>query len=202
MIDKINNDEKAFPIIVSSVDEMGISVEFGASLLDENQEPDLDKVVILKPDSFYNTKDYGKPPKSVDGFVIVKDDDGYHFYIAELKSSKKQNITRKDIQEKFDTIFRQFIAEDFSHIFLGEYSLLKLNLWLVCDPMNLRSGNPTREELIEKVKAAKRLRGMMADLVVGFRVYSFKGVSAAIVPMLSPPVIEQKYFEDLVSDIA
>ena len=199
MIDMINSDVKSFPIIAGSLEEEGISVQFGESLYDLHGEPDCDRVVILKPDLFYNTKDFATPPKSVDGLIVVSDDGEFHFYIAELKSSKLRDIRKKDIEEKFDTVFNEFLVKDFSHIFQSDYALKKLNLWLVCDPLGLCRGEVDRAEIIKKVAASDRLRGLMAEVAISLKVYKFKGRAAMIRPMLSPPMIEQSFYHDILA---
>lgn len=169
----------------------------------KNGDLDLDRVVILKPDAYYNTKIMSNPPKSVDGIVIVDDDGDLHFYIAELKSSSLGNIKKKEIQDKFETVFTRFLTKDFSHIFIDmEYNLKKLNLWLVCDPLRLRKNCGTRDELIRKARAANRLRSLLAEYAHGLKPYSFKGHTVMIKPLLSPPKIEQKEFIDMIDEDA
>lgn len=197
MIDIINNDVSIYQAIAGSLEEEGISVQFGESLHDQYGEPDLDRVAILKPDLFYSTVNFAMPPKSVDGVIVVSDDGGFHFYIAELKSSKLKDINKRDIEAKFDTIFNRFLAEDFSHIFLGEYSLKKLNLWLVCDPLGLYRGVTDRAEIVKRAAASERLRGLMAEVSISMKIYKFKGRAAMIRTMLSPPMIEQGFYHEI-----
>jgi hypothetical protein len=197
MISLINKDEKIFPLVAGVLEEEGISVRFGHSLHDVNGEADFEQVAIIKPDLYYNTRDFATPPKSVDGLVVVSGEGGFHFYVAELKSSKLRNIRKKDIEEKFNTIFDRFLCDDFSHIFMGDYHLKKLNLWLVCDPLGFHKLGEDREETIRRANASQKLRGLLADVAIGLRVYEFKGRAAMIKPMLSPPMIERDSYHDV-----
>lgn len=196
MINLIANDEKCFPITCGSLEENDIKIDFGGTLTDHSGDIDIEKVAILKPDQFYNTRDFATPPKSVDGVVLVKDADSYHLYIAELKSAKRiQSVKQTDINDKFSTIINNFFQDDFKHIFLDtDYELKTLSLWLICDPVNIRSGrnNPVIYE--KKLKALKRMKGVLADYSLALKTFSFKGITTPIRIMISPPTIEQAHF--------
>jgi hypothetical protein len=203
MIDFIRGDVKAFGIIYETLEEEGIEVRFGASLTDASGDVDHGKVVILRPDAFYNSRDFALPPKSVDGFVVVKCGDDYFFYVAELKSSRLADINKKSIQEKFNTIFERFVVGDFSHIFMGlDYSLKDMKLWLVCDPLNIRGSIGQPEVLKQKLRAADRLRGILADFSSTLSPCLFKGAAYAITPVLSPPRIEVDHVVDVFEQYA
>ena len=187
-------------LIRSTLSEQGMEVEIGSSLLLDDGDLDSDNVVILKPDSYYCTPTFATPPKSVDGVVIVKGDtEKYHFYVVELKSSRFKNIKKSDIQEKFDTIFTRFLSPDFQHVFMDiDYELESLNLWLVCDPLQMRSKCQNHDEFMSKIKIiADRLKGLLNDYAATFKPFTFKEHTAMIKPLLSPPTIEANGFVDL-----
>lgn len=200
MIDFINSDEKCFAISCGTLEEEGVAIQFSDELL-VNGEIDPDRVAILKPDAFYNTADFARPPKSVDGLVVVDCGEGVYFYVAELKSSRSRNISKVDVQQKFDTVFEQFFKDHFSHVFeRQDYNLKDIRLWLVCDPFQIRNKCQTDEEYVQRVKAvADRQRGMLAEMGAGYRPYRFRGFMAAIKPILSPPVILSNGFIDLLA---
>lgn len=199
MINSIYSDDKVFPIIAQSLEEEGISVDFGDSLLTGSGEIDHNKVVILKPDLHYNTSHMKNPPPSVDGVVIVQDNDGHHFYVAELKSSRLSALKKREIQAKFDTIFNTFFKIDFYHIFEEPaYSIKKMNLWLVCDPFQTKKKCKSQEEYAKKILALERLRGSLADFASSFRPHTFRGHTEIITPMLTPPIIEQSGYIDFI----
>ena len=197
MISEINNDGKCYAISAGSLEEEGIRVGFGSSLLGADGEIDDSKVAILKPDMFYNTKVFATPPKSVDGVVVVGgDSNAVHVYVAELKSaSKLRNIKKAEIQEKFSTVFTSFFNADFKHIFVDlDYTLKSMSLWLVCDPTNIRASVGRPEELARKMQAVATLRTYLAVYSSSLRPYSFKGVTAPIQAIISPPVIEHDHY--------
>lgn len=201
MIQEIHIDATCHAISAGSLEEGGVSVDIGQSLLSPSNEPNWDKLAILKPDMFYSTKNFATPPKSVDGLIVVEGEAGIYIYVAELKSSKSKNINRKDVQSKFDTIFDRFLTSDFAHIFeTAEYNLASIKLWLVCDPLQIRRKNQERDEYIQKAKLLSgRLKGLLSDMSAGYRPYKYKGIQAAIQPLLSPPIIESDGFTDILA---
>jgi len=203
MIARLYSDEKVFEILAYSIDEEGISVSLGQSLL-IGDEVDVDKAIIMKPDLYYCTQKMKEfTPKSADGVVFVANGNDYHLYVAELKSSRLADVKRSDIKEKFDTIFERFFVQDYAHVFdnkTSPYNLVALNVWLVCDPLKLRLKASDEDEFIRLAAASKaKMRTLLADYAAGFKPYSFKGVVASVKPMLSPPVIEIDGFIDLLA---
>ena len=173
MISEIYLCEKIFPIIRCQVEEAGISVSFGNTLL-LNNDLDDSKVVILKPDAFYDTKNFAMPPRSTDACVIVVNDNKYKIYIIELKSSKLNRIDKNEIQDKFETIFSRFFQIDFPHIFMREYEVEEILSWVVCDPLGLR-GIENEEIFMKSVKKfEKRIKNMLMEYSLGFKPYRFK----------------------------
>ncbi|HEK1437321.1 TPA: hypothetical protein ACG0T7_000776 [Pseudomonas aeruginosa] len=202
MINTIHSDANCHAISGNSLEEEGISVEIGESLLDATGEPDWARLAILKPDRYYSTQNFATPPRSVDGTIIVENN-GIYLYIIELKSSQPSGIKRKEIQEKFNTMFERFLTQDFSHIFEEiEYQLNDLKLWLVCDPLKTRRKNQDNDELLRNLeKVSDRLRGMFADMAAAYKPFTFKGRKASIQPLLSPPTIEAYGYTDMLESV-
>jgi len=202
MINTIANDEKCFPICAGSLEEEGIRIVFGPSITHADGEVDENKVAILKPDLYYNTRDFATPPKSVDGVIVIDDNKDIHLYVAELKSANRlRNVNKEDIQEKFSTIFHNFFSADFKHIFIDfDYTLKTMSLWLVCDPTNIRSSLDNPVQLAKKLKAVSTLKGMLADYAASLKPYTFKGITAPIRLLVSPPTIEQNHFTDFLTN--
>lgn len=202
MIRNIYADASAFSIVAQSLAEEGMEVEIGSSLL-IGDELDYDKIVILRPDEWYNTARMDSPPKSVDGLVFVDDAGNFHMYVVELKSSRLPDLNRKHIQEKFNTIFQTFLDQDFAHLFNDAskpYNLTSLNLWLVCDPFRLRRKAANHEEFLRLAGASKeKMKTLMANYALGLKPISFRGLRAQIMPLLSPPSIEVDHFVDHLS---
>lgn len=203
MINLINNDKKCFEISSGSLEENDIKIEFGTSLTDANGDIDSSKLAILKPDLYYNTKDFAKPPKSPDGLVLVQDGELYHLYVAELKSARRiQSVKQTEINEKFHTIFNRFLCDDYKHIFTDQnYTLKSLSLWLICDPVNIRSGAHDPKILEQKIKALTSMRGVLADYALSLKAFTFKGFTSPIRLMISPPTIEQANYTEYLEGV-
>lgn len=203
MIGAIYADPKSQQIIRQTLEENGIAVEIGGSLLLKCGDLDCDRIVILKPDAYYNTVLFAMPPKSVDGVVLTGQDSAVRIYVAELRSSPLNRIVKSDIIEKFDTVFHRFFTEDFAHIFMRTpFDLESIELWLVCDPLGIRGKSNSGEEFIERAKTfSGRIRGMLADYAASFKPYSYKGHNAMIKVMVTPPIIEADGYVDALQGI-
>lgn len=173
-------------IVAFNIYEQGVEVEIGNSLKDANDDLLYEKIAIVQPDRFYNTRDFATPPKSVDNVVIVKDDeDNFYLYVIELKStSNTRNIDRKELAEKFDTTFSDFLIERFGEIFQEASPLVSLHAWVVCDPMRLANSGMSIEDYERKIKSS------VIDFEVLMKPVRFRDKIAMIKAMLPPPVIE------------
>ena len=203
MISQLYADEKVFEILAYSIEEEGISIGIGDTLL-VGGDIDSEKAIIMKPDLFYSSRNMkGNAPKSADGVVLVDDSGSFHLYVAELKSSRLPAIKKADIKAKFDTVFERFFIDDYAHVFNNQnmpYNLVSLNIWLVCDPLGLREKSVDDDEFIRRAGALKsKMRTLLADYAAGFKPYAFKGIVATVQPMLSPPTIEVGGFTDLLA---
>ncbi|WP_414502675.1 hypothetical protein [Zymobacter sp. IVIA_5232.4 C2] len=171
-----------------TIEECGIGVQIGESLRD-GDELIHEIIAILKPDAYYNSRDFRNPPKAADNVAIIKDHENFDIYVIELKSAKKpRNIKIKDIKEKFEGVLNCFFCE-FKDIFKSDYNLRKINLWLVCNPFNYQ-GDITDEIFRKKIK------GTALEFFQSMKPMEFKGKAALIIPMLPPPVIEKNDVND------
>ncbi|MEO1852728.1 hypothetical protein [Chromohalobacter sp.] len=186
MIDDIYSHHVLNGIVANTVEEEGIEVEVGRTLLDSNGDIDSECAVILKPDDYYSTRVMARPPKSVDNVVVTHDGDSYRVYVIELKSTKKVGrLSRAEIHEKFLTVVERFFSEDFPEIFMRDFDLADLALWLVCDPFGMKGKGVSQEVFDRKVKSC----GL--DAYASMKPLSYKGKLRMIKPMLPPPVIEK-----------
>ncbi len=186
MIDDIYCHSVLGGVVAYDISEEGVEVEIGDSLKDQNDDLLHEKIAIVQPDRFYNTKDFATPPKSVDNVVVVKDDeDNFYLYVIELKSTcKTKRINRQELAEKFDTTFKDFLIERFGDVFNGAMPLMSLHAWVVCDPMRLANSNMSIEEYEKKIKSS------VIDFEVLMKPVRFKDRIALIRAMLPPPLIE------------
>ena len=188
VIENIRKNTELAQCVRYSIEECGISVQIGKSLRD-NDDLIHEIIAILKPDAYYNSKNYSRPPKAADNVAVIKDCESFDIYIIELKSASKiKYIKVKDIQEKFKGVLNCFFCE-FKDIFKSDYNLRKINLWLVCNPFRCQ-GNITEEIFRKKIKATA------LDSFQSMKPMEFKGKAALIIPMLPSPVIEKNNVGD------
>ena len=94
------------------------SVELDTTLL-LNNELDDEKILILKPDSFYHSSRMLKQPPAPDCLILIRcvESDSYTLYLIELKDTNHKGLVNyEDIVKKFETMINEFF-HDFSDIF-------------------------------------------------------------------------------------
>ena len=151
MFDKIVNHPELFSIVCGSCSENNASVEFD-ELLKINGELNDAKVLVLKPDNYYNAMKIEKRPKSPDCLILVNciDKEHYDLYLIELKDVKDtESLKYKIIVEKFNTMINEFFV-NFESIF-GAIKYGTIKFYLVSTyPKN--SANLSDEEYRKKIK--------------------------------------------------
>lgn len=131
MFDKIMLNQTLANIVCHDCSENNATVEFDKSLL-INGYLNHEKILILKPDSFYNTRDLAKPPKSPDCLILINctEKERYDLYLIELKDVKDtRELKYEIIVEKFKTMINQFFPE-FAAIF-SSINYKAINFYLV-----------------------------------------------------------------------
>ncbi|WP_353980950.1 hypothetical protein [Salinicola endophyticus] len=193
MIDLIYAHDKLSLIVEKDIEECGIKVELDGSVLNFEGVPDPSFSVVLKPDGYYNSRVMHEPPKSVDNVTIIDNSpSGYDFYVIELRSSyRPRNIKVSEVKQKFDTMFQRFFPVDFADVFSGDFSVRRLNLWVVCFPYKDRGAKISREDFERRVKSSA------LDVFNSYRPYVLKNKVALIKPMLSPPTIHRDTFTEV-----
>lgn len=191
MIDTIYQHQVLSSIVRNCIEDEGIEVEVGETLLDGNGDLNDELIVILKPDEYYSTRNgMKKPPKSIDNLVMTFDGDSFHLYLMEMKSSSRVKYISKDkegIYNKFKTIIDIFFKEDFSDVFQKDYKLESLNLWLVCNPFS---------KSISKDLYRKKIGTCGLDAFQSMKPFSYKGKIRLIKPVMPTLVIENDRFVD------
>lgn len=145
------------------------------------------KVVALKVDAYYSTINMATPPKSPDYVVVVKcQDNTFDLYVVELRNvARTRGVKRKDIEEKFATVFSDFLPNRFPHIFLnsalGTFNAVRL--YLVTDPLNLANRGLSDLEIKEY------FRGTTLDAFGNMEPIKFLGRNLLIEPKLPNPTI-------------
>jgi len=154
MIDSILQHPTLINHIRETCEDNGLSVEIDDKLLlDDCLDPE--QIIILKPDSFYSSRNMLNPPPSVDCIVIVKCRDGsYKFFIIELRNCTGTDLIKtRIIEAKFKTITHDFFDVRFSEIFSQEkYKIKSVSTWLIANPFN--TDNLCEEDYKRKIKGS------------------------------------------------
>lgn len=183
MFSKIQNDPALFSIISSYCDENNIEICLSEKL-DENSD---DKLLILKIDDFYSSKNMPKPPPSVDCLILVKCDSSkcYDIYLVELKNIKSQGgFDRDNIVAKFKTTIDKFLNDEFKDIFLAE-KYCNFNCYFVTNPYGCK--NISQEEYDRKIHD----EGLKLDFFNSIKPFKFKDKYSLIQPKLPNPMIDE-----------
>ena len=183
MFRKIQTNPKLMAIISSYCDENGIEVCLSKKL-DENSD---DKLIILKPDEYYSTKNMPKPPPSVDCIILVKCDseECYNIYLIELKNIKSQRgFSNKNIVQKFKTVIEKFLNSEFGDIFLKE-KYCNFNCYFVANPYGCK--NMSDAEYSKKIHD----ESLKLDYFNSIKPFKFQGRYILIESKLPNPIISE-----------
>ncbi|MFN9279219.1 MAG: hypothetical protein ACK6DW_05685 [Betaproteobacteria bacterium] len=188
MFDAIYADPDLFAITRQHCRENDVGATVSDQLLDEHGHLQHDRVLVLKLDALYSSQNMHNPPPAPDYLVIVRcGDDSYEGYIIELRDTGQTGVVRsKQILPKFRTAVDDFLSNRYRHIFFnnGDVAFKTLKLYLVTDPLGLRSKG------LSEAEYKSRIRGTVLDaysslepVVVGRRAY-------LIEPVLPDPTVQ------------
>ena len=133
-------------------------------------------IKILKVDDYYNTRDFGMPPKAIDCLIVVKCTSGsFELTLIELRDVKAtQGVKPRDILEKFRSTFERFLAEDFLDVFGNlDYEISQIRAWLVSDPFRALSDEEYR----------RKVRGTVLDTFQSEKPFEFRQHRVTITPL-------------------
>jgi len=183
MFKKIYQNPKLYSIISSYCEENNVEVCLSKDL-DINSD---DKLIILKPDEHYSSKNMPKPPPSIDCLILVKCDNckGYDIHLVELKDIKSQSgFDKENIISKFKTVINDFLQNEFKNIFLEE-NYCNFNCWFVSNPYGCR--NMSQEEYDKKIHDEE----LKLDYFNSIKPFKFKNKISLIKPILPNPMISE-----------
>lgn len=164
MIKRIQSDSKLKKILVDECCENDYSVNFSEKI---NRNED---VAILKVDAYYNTKDFAKPPKSIDCLVVLRCKDGsFSLYLVELRNIRRmKHLKVSQIDTKFKTTVNDFMAKRFLEIFMDEQLNIKdIKAYFVTDPRG--AGKGVDQEIFDRKYKGTRLDASLARPLLRFR---------------------------------
>lgn len=188
MFEQIYNDPELFQIIRQQCRENDVGATVSPALLSEGGDLDHSRIIVLKLDSLYSSQNMHNPPPAPDYLVIVKcGDDAYEGYIIELRDTGALGATRaSSILPKFRTAVDDFLSQRYRHLFFrGDDVVFKtLKLYLVTDPLGVRSKGLTDDEYKE------RIRGTTLDAYASIEPVRVGRRALVIEPILPDPTIE------------
>jgi len=183
MFKKIYNNPELYSIISAYCDENNIEVCLSKEL-DTNSD---EKLIILKPDSFYNSKNMHNPPPALDCIILVKCDEceGYDIHLVELRDIKSPSgFNKENIVSKFKTVINDFLQDKFGDIFLEE-NYCNFNCWFVSNPYGC--SNISQEEYNKKIHDEE----LKLDYFNSIKPFKFKNKISLIHPKLPNPMISE-----------
>jgi hypothetical protein len=126
MLNAIDQDVSLLNITRRSCVENNVGIDICDALLVDGDLND-DLIRILKIDDYYSSKNFAKPPKSIDCLIVVKSEkESFELTLVELRDVKSiKGVRPGHILEKFRNTFARFMTEDFSEIF--SIRMAKLN---------------------------------------------------------------------------
>jgi hypothetical protein len=127
MIAQIEHEKKLKKYTTRAIEDAGLKIDVDPKLRN-------DDYIAIKVDDYYNgLKLGGETPKSVDFIVSVDCEcNSYVLYVLELKNTKRVSFQTKEIHEKFETAFEDFMKVRFCHIFQNDsYKYKDVKLYIV-----------------------------------------------------------------------
>lgn len=138
MLDAIRSDVELHGLARLCCQENGMNIELDPGLMHDDM-PNTDKVLILKIDAYYCTKNMAMPPPSIDCLIITKCiDSKYSFYLVELRDvTGTCSVKPRLMIPKFNTVINDFFKNRFPLIFMNDmFELNEVKMWVVCDPFD------------------------------------------------------------------
>lgn len=153
MIPAVLREECLTSIISNKIKENNVGLVIDESYYIE-ESLDLDRIVNLEIDKYYNSLRLSNTPPSIDNLVAIKRSDNiYTLYLIELKDVQKMKSIGKNIEDKFKTTIHDFMLDRFKHVFNKEgIKYTDIKLWLVCNRFKFLGDDITNEEYEKKIK--------------------------------------------------
>ncbi len=185
MFDEIRNNNKLSKIIRNFCEDNNFEI-----CISDNLEKNDENLLILKVDDYYSTKNFKKPPKSIDCLILVKcKNQSFNMFLIELRNIKNsKGFKEKEIYEKFQNTFNFFLNDEFLNIF-DKYSYNNIECYFVSDPYGYRKRdkNLTRENFLEK----QHCRSLNTKWLTRGKPFKFKNRLYSISIEMPTPIIEE-----------
>jgi len=185
MFDEIKNNNKLSKIIKNFCEDNNFEI-----CISDDLEKNDENLLILKIDDYYSSKNFKKPPKSIDCLILVKcKNQSFNMFLIELRNIKKsKGFNTKEIYEKFKNTFEFFLKDEFSDIFF-KYSYSNIKCYFVSDPYGYkkRDVNLTKENFLKK----QHCKNLNYDWLINFKPFKFKNRLYSISIEMPTPIIEE-----------
>jgi len=168
VIDTILNNQDLFAITREECSENGVCVRICENLL-SGGHLNSEKIVILKPDDYFNSLRYRKPPPSIDCLIIIKrSSNEYDMFMIELRDTKTNKLACPlKLRPKFESTVNIFLKDNFSNIFENpKFKIRKIKAYFVTDPFN---GDGLTDEQYRKKVAGTVLDNIALCKPIKFR---------------------------------
>jgi hypothetical protein len=171
MIAQIEQEKKLKQYTTRKIEDAGLKIEVDPTLKNEDY-------IAIKVDDFYNgLKLGGETPKSVDFIVSVDCQcNAYVLYVLELKNTERVSFSTKDIHEKFDTTFEDFMKVKFCHIFQNDaYKYKDVKLFIVSKAYMEAAQYGSYEKFKKTMMRMNRRDTANRDMQMSDKLYRFRG---------------------------
>lgn len=169
MIDTIINNPDLFAFTREECSENGVCVKI-CDKLQVGEHLDAEKIVILKPDDYFNSLGYRITPPSIDCLIVIKREaNEYDMYMVELRDTKTNKLACPlKLRPKFESTIELFLQDNFSNIFENpEFIIKKIKAYFVTDPFN---GDGLTDE-----QYRKKVEGTVLDNIALCKPLKFRG---------------------------
>jgi len=183
MFRKIHENIELSSIISQCCSENNIEVCLSEGL--ENCSDD--RLLILKPDNYYSSRNMQNPPPAIDCIILVKcsSNESYNIYLIELKDIKSpQGFNKANIVAKFRTVINDFLSDKFKDIFLKE-SYCDFNCYFISNPYGFK--DMTQTEYDKKIHD----EGLKLDYFNSIKPFKFNGKVSLIQSRLPSPMVSE-----------
>lgn len=182
MLNKIQKHKVLSELITCHCCENDIEVLLSSTL----EKASDSRVLILKPDLYYNSIKMHNPPPALDCIIIIKctKSNTYSINLIELRDiNSSKGFNNENIVQKFKTVVYEFLQSTFSDIFLEE-TYCQFNCYFVSNPYKKKG--LTQNEYDDLIKA----KSLKLDYFNSMKPLKFKDKIAIIKSVLPVPIIE------------
>lgn len=137
------------------IKENGVSVKIDKEFYLDDSKLNLECLVNISIDEFYNSQRMRQTPPSIDNLLVIdRGNKRFSLYLIELKDvSTLDYLSFENIRGKFETTINDFMANRFKNEFyISDTKISDFNIWLVCNQFEFLGKKMTDEDYEKRVK--------------------------------------------------